>query len=81
MTEKTLSIPGFTIETEKASETKRVATYIRNTVNYKRRRDLEQENGHLIILDVGTTRPLRIINLYMQALKQRHWGYPYMCTI
>ena len=43
---------------------KRVATYIRNTIKYRRRKDLEQENGHLIIIDIGTTKQLRVINIY-----------------
>ena len=31
---------------------RRVATYISKTIKYKRRLDLEMENGHMIVLDL-----------------------------
>ena len=62
--EKTMHIPGYSLETEKSTSTKRVATYISNNVKYRRRSDLEDSNNHLIILDLGTRHTTRIINLY-----------------
>ena len=64
LNEKTLLIPGYSLETEKNQHTKRVASYISNSIKYRRRKDLEQDNSHMIILDIGENNQLRIINLY-----------------
>ena len=61
--EKTLHIPGYSLETEKSTSTKRVATYISNNVKYRRRTDLEETNSHMIILDLGPNELTRIINI------------------
>jgi hypothetical protein len=41
-----------------------VAIYIKNSISYKRRVDLEKENLHIIILDVESSSPVRIITIY-----------------
>ena len=41
-----------------------MASYISNSIKYRRRKDLEQDNSHMIILDIGENNQLRIINLY-----------------
>jgi exonuclease III len=59
--EKTLQIKGYSLEVESNDMKRRVAIYIRNTIIYKRRCDLERNNMHLIILDVQTSLSYRII--------------------
>ena len=49
LNEKTLLIPGYSLETEKNQHTKCVASYISNSIKYRRRKDLEQDNSHMII--------------------------------
>jgi hypothetical protein len=41
-----------------------VAIYIKNSISYKRRVDLEKENVHIIISDVESSPPVRIITIY-----------------
>ena len=41
MTDKIMNLPGYTIETEINSHIRRVATYIKTGIKYKRRNDLE----------------------------------------
>jgi hypothetical protein len=41
-----------------------VAIYVKNSITYKRRLDLERENLHVIILDVEVSPPVRIITIY-----------------
>ena len=62
--ETNLSIKGFAIEVEQNDEKRRVAIYVKNTILYKRRVDLEQKNLHLMILDIETMPPIRLINIY-----------------
>ena len=64
MTDKIMNLPGYTIETEINSHIRRVATYIKTGIKYKRRNDLEMKNGHMIIIDIGKTNPVRLVNLY-----------------
>ncbi len=59
-----LSFPGFTYETEKASNKSRVGIYINTCVRFLRRCDLEIIDRHVMIIDVLSTPKLRIINLY-----------------
>ena len=58
-----LHISGYTLEVEITLSTKRVATYIRRNVSYKRRIDLEPENGHMIVIDIQGINPFRVVNL------------------
>ena len=41
-----------------------MATYVKNTVKYKRRMDLEPEDGHMIVLDLLGASPYRLVNIY-----------------
>jgi exonuclease III len=61
---KNLNIKGYALEVETNENKKRVATYIKTSVQYKRRNDLEKPNLHLIILDIQANPQLRIITLY-----------------
>ena len=61
---KILHIPGYTIELENNQNKKRIATYISNRIKYRRRQNLETQNSHLIILDIGTNNKYRIFNIY-----------------
>ena len=56
---------NFNLELEDASLKKRVGFYIRNDIRYKRRRDLENKDLHIIIIDVNCYfSVVRIINVY-----------------
>ena len=46
------------------SEKKRAGIYISTEVNYIRRNDLEQENMHVVIIDVNADTRFRIVNTY-----------------
>ena len=59
-----LQIKGYSIEVEKNNKKRRVAIYIKNSISYKRRVDLEREGLHIIILDVESSPPARIITIY-----------------
>ena len=61
---KNLNIKGYALEVETNENKKRVATYIKTSVQYKRRNDLEKPNLHLIILDIQASSQVRIITLY-----------------
>ena len=61
---KTLEIPNYSIEVEKSMSKRRVATYISKQVKYKRRFDLEQEGGHMVVIDILGSPQTRIVNLY-----------------
>ena len=59
-----LSFRGYCIETERNTGKIRVATYIKDTISYTRRTDLEGENSHLVIIDMNDRNSTRIINIY-----------------
>jgi len=59
-----LQIKGYSIEVENNNKKRRVAIYIKNSISYKRRVDLEKEGLHVIILDVESSPPIRIITIY-----------------
>ena len=61
---KNLQIKGFTLEIETNTKKKRIATYIKNEIPYKRRNDLEQPDLHLMIIDVETKPTTRLISIY-----------------
>ena len=58
-----LNIKGYVLEVETNKKKKRVATYIKTSIQYKRRNDLEKPNLHLIILDIQASPQVRIITL------------------
>jgi hypothetical protein len=59
-----LNIKGYVLEVETNENKKRVATYIKTSLKYKRRNDLEKPNLHLIILDIQTNTQVRVITIY-----------------
>ena len=61
---QTLHIPGYTIEVESNKNKRRVATYVSNKLKYRRRQDLETQDNHLIIIEIGTNNKYRIFNIY-----------------
>ena len=48
--EKILNIPGYILETENDDLKKRNDFYIRNTLKYSRKNNLEGRNNHLVIV-------------------------------
>ena len=59
-----LSFKGHAIETEINKNKVRTGIYIRDTLSYTRRRDLEKEDSHIIIIDLNDRKRTRIINIY-----------------
>ena len=62
--EKYLSLKDYKIELEVNDVKKRTGIYIHNRIMYERRKDLEEPNLHLVIIDVNCTTKLRIISVY-----------------
>ena len=54
----------YKFEPEKSTLKKRVGLYVNKQVIYKRREDLEENNMHLIIIDIKTNVSVRLISLY-----------------
>ena len=67
-----LSFPGFAIEVEQNDVKKRVGVYIKSTISYRRRIDLEGRNSHLIVLDLCGSPELRIISIYRSFRPQEN---------
>ena len=59
-----LSFPGYNIEVESNEVKSRVATYIKDNINYNRRPELEGKNSNLLIIDIEQEPRFRIINIY-----------------
>ena len=59
-----LQIKGYSIEVENNNKKRRVAIYVKNSISYKRRIELEKENLHVIVLDIEINPPVRIITIY-----------------
>ena len=62
--ENVLNCGGYSIELEMNSEKKRAGIYVSSDIDYNRRKDLELENMHVVIIDVKTEVQFRIINIY-----------------
>ena len=62
--EKHLSLRDYKIELETNNNKKRTGIYIHNRLSYLRRKDLEDQNLHLVIIDVDGVNNLRIISIY-----------------
>ena len=62
--EQILDCRNFKLELESNDIKKRAAFYIKSNVKYTRRKDLEKDNMHLVIIDVHLDRDLRLINIY-----------------
>jgi hypothetical protein len=63
-----LNIKGYVLEVETNEKKKRVATYIKTSVQYKRRNNLEKPNLHLIKPNIQASPQVRIITLYRKPL-------------
>ena len=61
-----LDIPGYVLEVEKNDSKMRVAAYIKDSIKFNRRSDLEAVNSHIQFFDilVGNDNVKRLVNLY-----------------
>ena len=59
-----LSFQSYNYESEINSIKSRVGVYIKQKMNYVRRRDLEGSDSHLVIIDIKSKHDLRIITIY-----------------
>ena len=67
-----LTFKDYNIEVETNSTKSRCCTYIKNSINYRRRRDLEGEDNNLVIVEVGDAHKYIVINLYRSFSKQNN---------
>ena len=61
--ENLLIFPGYSLELEKNDLKTRVGMYVSKTIRYKRRKDLEGLNNHLVIIDILDKKDTRLINI------------------
>ena len=59
-----LSFRGFNLETEINKTKIRTGIYIKETISYTRRTDLEKEDSHIVIIDLNDRKKTRVINIY-----------------
>jgi hypothetical protein len=59
-----LSLPGYFLETESNQTKIRTGIFVKSTLGYVRRYDLENSGLHLVIIDIKSVHKLRIINFY-----------------
>ena len=62
--EHTLSAKNFKLELEENDYKKRTGIYINNSVHYERRKDLEEKNNNIVVIDIKLQIKYRIINIY-----------------
>ena len=62
--EKNLAIKNYRLELKGNDVKRRSGFYIKNLIDYVRRKDLESKNVHLLTIDVNNTVDYRIICLY-----------------
>ena len=55
---------SFFMRSQNNDDKKRVGFYIRFDINYTRRNDLEENNIHIVIIDLCAAVNLRVINIY-----------------
>ena len=58
-----MTIKNFNIAIESNTVKSRTATYIKSTINYKRRADLEGINNGMTIIEIKLTKSFRLINI------------------
>ena len=59
-----LNLNDYVLEPENCIDKRRAGIYCRTNVNYTRRRDLELNDCHIVVIDVVHSVNLRIINVY-----------------
>ena len=59
-----LNCNNYNLELECSDEKQRTGIYVKNTVQYARRFDLEEKNCHIVIVDINLSSTIRIINVY-----------------
>jgi hypothetical protein len=59
-----LSLPGYFLEPEINNTKICAGVYVKSSLNYVRRKDLESSGLHLVIIDLISNGKLRIINIY-----------------
>ena len=59
-----LNCNDYVLELEMNKTKKRTGIYLHKDLKYRRRKDLERENTHIVIVDVIGNKPFRIISVY-----------------
>ena len=59
-----LTFSNYNIEVEQNDTKARCCTYVKNSINHKRRLDLEGENNNVVIIEVGDSKKFLVINIY-----------------
>ena len=55
-----MNLKNYDLELEKNSIKARTGVFIKQSVNYKRKLDLEGVNSHLVIIDIASNMPIKI---------------------
>jgi hypothetical protein len=61
---KILTISGYKLELGKHSNKIRTSTYVKTGIKYKRRTDLEMEDGNIVVIDLILESMVRVANIY-----------------
>ena len=61
---KELEMSNFSLELENNSLKSRVGIYISSSLKYSRKADLEGDDSNILIVDILSENPIRIINVY-----------------
>ena len=59
-----LNCNNYNLEIESSDAKRRTGIYLRANISYTRRRDLETNNLHIVIVDINVSTKIRIINVY-----------------
>ena len=70
--DKHLTLENYKIEIENNQRLKRTGILIHNKINYERKRNLEEINTNIVIIDVNGDHEYRIINLYRSFAPERN---------
>ena len=62
--EEVLNCNDYTLELESNDTKKRVGIYLHKDINYQRRKDLECDNMHVVIVDIVGVKCARIVSVY-----------------
>jgi exonuclease III len=72
------SLQGYFLESESNDTKICTGIYVKSTLNYVRRKDLESSRLHLVTIDLISKSKLRIINMYRPF---NPWGFHCMGTL
>jgi exonuclease III len=67
-----LTLKNYKVELEDNQRKKRTGFLIKNNINYERKRNLEEQNTNLVIIDLNGEINYRVINIYRSFAPERN---------